>query len=234
LDVNLNAFGMPKDIKANFPTDPFWKRFENDPEAARAKALKWWNDPEHGQARRDAASARMSAQNTTYWNDADHRQARRDAASARASARNTAYWNDDDHGQERRDAQAGVSRGKLKRKRGEGAGPLVVLPNVIHRVQHYIVPGAKGDRRAVCDGTVLCAVCKTYKTSRWHPGENPDEKICQRCYLRDKVRTCWSHARVPLHRVPPHLSSSRRLTTTTSAPGAAPRTDRPGSSPGAS
>ncbi|EEH53622.1 uncharacterized protein MICPUCDRAFT_69891 [Micromonas pusilla CCMP1545] len=125
---------------------------------------------------------------------------------------------------------------KLKRKRGEGAGPLVVLPlpDVIHRVQHYIVTGAKGDRRAVCDGTVLCAVCKTGKTSRWRTGENPEEKICQKCYLRDKVRTCWSHARVPLHRVPPHLSSSRRLTTTTSAPGAAPRTDRTGSSPGAS
>jgi hypothetical protein len=130
--------------------------------------------------------------------------------------------------------KAASKKKMLATQRGEGAGPLVVLPNVIHRVQHYIVPGAKGDRRAVCDGTVLCAVCKTYKTSRWHPGENPDEKICQRCYLRDKVRTCWSHARVPLHRVPPHLSSSRRLTTTTSAPGAAPRTDRPGSSPGAS
>ena len=123
---------------------------------------------------------------------------------------------------------------KLKRKRGEGAGPLVVLPDVIHRVQHYIVTGAKGDWRAVCDGTVRCAVCKIDKTSRWRTGENPDEKICQSCYLGDKVRTCWSHARVPLHRVPPHLSSSRRLTTTTSAPGAAPRTDRTGSSPGAS
>ena len=151
---------------------------------------------------------------------------------------------------------------KLKRKRGEGAGPLVVLhpklqenvepsrgrrrravsrvarrsDDVIHRVQHHIVLGAKGDKRAVCDGTVMCAVsvCKTDKTSVWHPGENPDEKICHSCYSRDKVRTCWSHARVPLHRVPPHLSSSRRLTTTTSAPGAAPRTDRTGSSPGAS
>jgi len=130
--------------------------------------------------------------------------------------------------------KAASKKKMLATQRGEGAGPLVVLPNVIHRVQHYIVTGAKGDRRAVCDGTVRCAVCKTGKTSVWHPGENPDEKICQSCYLGDKVRTCWSHARVPLHRVPPHLSSSRRLTTTTSAPGAAPRTDRPGPSPGAS
>ena len=130
LDVNLNAFGMPKDIKANFPTDLFWKRFENDPEAARAKALKWWNDPEHGQARRDAASARKtaywddrdqgqarrddaSARKTAYWDDRDQGQARRDDASARASAQNTAYWNDADHGQERRDAQAGVSWGNV-------------------------------------------------------------------------------------------------------------------------
>ena len=95
---------------------------------------------------------------------------------------------------------------KLKRKRGEGAGPLVVL----------------------------CAECKTDKTSVWRAGENPDEKICQSCYLGGQVRTYWSHPRVPLHHVPPHLSSSRRLTTTTSAPGAAPRTDRTGSSPGAS
>ena len=109
LDVNLNAFGMPKDIKANFPTDPFWKRFENDPEAARAHWLKYWNHPEHGQARRDAASARTTA----YWDDRDQGQARRDDASARASAQNTAYYNDADHGQERRDAQAGVSCGNV-------------------------------------------------------------------------------------------------------------------------
>jgi len=124
------------------------------------------------------------------------------------------------------------------------AGPLVVLPGVVPestkvdangkkivRRRHYTKPGSKGDRRAVCDGTVQCVECKTYETSSWHPGEYLDEVICEHCHNGGKVRTCWSHPRVLLHRVPPHLSSSCRLAPTTSAPGAAPSTRQTGPKP---
>lgn len=133
---------------------------------------------------------------------------------------------------------------KLKRKRGEGAGPIVVLPGVapksdkkdangkaIFRVGHYTVKGAKGKSRAKCDGETECAKCGVTATSTWH---GRDEKTCHSCYLGAKVRICQSHLRVPLLHFPPHLSSSRRLATATPAPGAAAKTPRTGSAPRAS
>ena len=133
---------------------------------------------------------------------------------------------------------------KLKRKRGEGAGPIVVLPGVapksdkkdadgkvIHRQAHYTVKGAKGVGRAKCDGETECAKCGVTATGKWH---GTDEKVCHSCYLGAKVRICRSHLRVPLLHFPPHRSSSRRLATATSAPAAAPRTPPTGTPPRAS
>ena len=133
---------------------------------------------------------------------------------------------------------------KLKRKRGEGAGPIVVLPGVapksdkkdasgkaIVRKAHYTVKGAKGVGRAKCDGETECAKCGVTATSTWH---GTDEKVCHSCYLGAKVRICRSHLRVPLLHFPPHRSSSRRLATATSAPGADPRTPPTGTTPRAS
>ena len=130
---------------------------------------------------------------------------------------------------------------KLKRKRGEGAGPIVVLPGAapksdkkdangkaIYRVKHYHVKGAKGDRRAKCDGETECAKCGVTATSKWY---GTDEKICRSCYNGAKVRIRRSHLRVPPLHSPPYRSSSRRLATATSAPGAAPRTRRTGPKP---
>ena len=135
---------------------------------------------------------------------------------------------------------------KLKRKRGEGAGPIAVLPGVapesdkkdasgkaIFRKGHYQVKGAKGTtrHRGKCDGETECAKCGVTATSKWH---GTDEKVCESCYNGAKVRICQSNLRVPPPHFPPHLSSSRRLATATSAPGAAPKTPRTGTSPRAS
>ena len=133
---------------------------------------------------------------------------------------------------------------KLKRKRGEGAGPIVVLPGAapksdkkdangkaIYRVKHYHKTGAKGTTRAKCDGETECAKCGVIATSTWH---GTAEKVYHSCYLGAKVRICRSHLRVPPPHFPPHLSSSSRLATATSAPGAAPKTPPTGPSPRAS
>ena len=133
---------------------------------------------------------------------------------------------------------------KLKRKRGEGAGPIVVLPGVapksdkkdangkvIHRQGHYTVKGASGKFRVKCDGETECAKCGVTATGKWY---GTDEKLCNSCYLGAKVRICRSHLRVPPPHFPPHRSSSSRLATATPAPGAAPKTPRTGTSPRAS
>ena len=90
---------------------------------------------------------------------------------------------------------------------------------VIHRVKHYHVKGAKGTKRAKCDGETECAKCGVTATGEWH---GTDEKLCKSCYNGARVRICRSYFRVPPPHFPPHLSSSSRLATATSAPGAAP------------